>query len=56
VARIRQTTIRAMRMRSEVVIQPLAGDLRASMPMINATPDTCPASKRRPFDVPSGTG
>ena len=33
-----------------------AGDLSASIPRMNRIPETCPATRRRLFDVPSGAG
>jgi hypothetical protein len=49
----------SIRMQSTVngiVIEPVPGDLNQSIPKMNAIPDTCPISRRKPFEVPSDTG
>jgi hypothetical protein len=56
VARRRLRARRAVRTTSDEVIEPVVGDLSASMPTMNRMPETWPARRRRPFDVPSGTG
>jgi hypothetical protein len=38
------------------VIDPVAADLKLSIPKINAMPEICPMRMRKPFEVPSETG
>jgi len=55
-ARARLTRVRAARARRGEVIDPVAGDLNASMAKMKAMPEICPITRSRLFDVPSGAG
>ena len=50
------TTIRTSSTTREVVMEPVCGLLKASMAKMKAIPETCPISRSRPLEVPSGTG
>ncbi len=47
---------RAISTHRGVVIEPVAGDLKLSIPRIKTIPEICPMSRSSPFDVPSGAG
>jgi len=56
VQRSRLRTMSPMSTTRGEVIEPVAGDLKLSIPKIKMIPEICPMSKSRPFDVPSGAG
>jgi hypothetical protein len=53
---IRLSSIRPISTVKGMVIEPVNGDLKLSIPKIKAIPEICPISKSIPFEVPSEAG